>query len=300
MGALWLVVVCLGAGMLTARLRHPEGLAHGLNWWVLNIALPALVLVKVVQLEWSPMVLFPALALWLVFLGSCMLMTALGRWYGWSRGQTGALMLTAGLGNTSFVGFPLIESLRGSAALGPAVIADQLGSFLVLSTGGLIVAALYSGQRPQASALALRILRFPAFIALLLALALQPLGPLPEMMDEVLLRLGQTLTPLALFSVGLQLRLRAPRTDAAAMVWGLGWKLVAAPLLVLGLALGLGLNGEMIDITVLQAGMAPMVSAGILAQQHGLAPALASRMVGIGVLLSLLTVPLLNQLLLLR
>ena len=48
---------------------------------------------------------------------------------------------------------------------------------------------------------------------------------------------------------------------------------------------------------MLQAATAPMISAGILAQQSGLAPKLANTVVGIGIVLSLATVPLWNTLL---
>lgn len=297
LSALWLVIICLGAGALAARFHHPEGLAAGLNWWVLHVALPALVLQQILLLQWSHELLFPAVAMWLVFAGAWLLINLLGRSLGWTRGQIGALVLTAGLGNTSFVGYPLIEALRGTEALGVAVIADQMGSFLVLSSLGVIVAAVYAGQRVSAMDLLRRVAMFPAFFALLLALILRQTGGLPDVLMEVLGRLGQTLTPLALFTVGMQLRLRAVRHDLVPMLYGLGWKLLLAPLMIAGLAIAMGAQPATADIAVLQAAMAPMITAGILAQQHGLAPALANRIVGIGLLLSLLTVPLADYLL---
>jgi predicted permease len=48
---------------------------------------------------------------------------------------------------------------------------------------------------------------------------------------------------------------------------------------------------------VLQAGMAPMISATIMADQHHLEPPLANTVLGLGILLSLLTIPLANGLL---
>lgn len=294
MGALWVVVFCVGAGLVTARLPHPAGLAHAFNWWVVYIALPALVLGQVTQLDASAPLLLPAAGMWLVFFGSWLTMALAGRLLGWSREQIGALVLTAGFGNTAFVGYPLIEALRGQEALGVAVIADQFGSFLLLSTFGLAVAALYSGQRVKAFSILRRILVFPAFWALLLALALRAAGEAPAVLLELSQRLGLTLTPLALFSIGLQLRLRSAGGDATALLLGLGWKLLLAPLAVAVLLWASAADGSSAAVIVLQAAMAPMVTAGILAQQHGLAPTLASRMVGLGLLLSLLTVPLLN------
>jgi predicted permease len=52
-----------------------------------------------------------------------------------------------------------------------------------------------------------------------------------------------------------------------------------------------------LTVGVLQAAMAPMISAAILADQYDLEPPLANTVLGAGILLSLLTVPLANMLL---
>ncbi|HET7662788.1 MAG TPA: AEC family transporter, partial [Rhodanobacteraceae bacterium] len=45
MSALLMLFACLVLGVLVARFaRPPENMVQGLNWWVLRIALPALVL----------------------------------------------------------------------------------------------------------------------------------------------------------------------------------------------------------------------------------------------------------------
>ena len=52
-----------------------------------------------------------------------------------------------------------------------AVVYDQLGSFLILSTYGLFVVTRFSGGgKPTFGAVAFRVIRFPPFIALVLAL----------------------------------------------------------------------------------------------------------------------------------
>jgi predicted permease len=295
MGALLVVVFCVAAGIVTARLPHPPGLAQAFNWWVVYIALPALVLGQITLLDSSAPLLLPAVSIWLVFLGGWLFIALAGYLLGWPRDKIGALVLTAGLGNTSFVGYPLIEALRGEAALGMAVIADQFGSFLMLSTLGLVVAALYSGQRVKVLGILRRVLIFPAFWALLIALGLRAAGEAPPLILELSQRLGVTLTPLALFSIGLQLRLRSAGSDSTPLLLGLSWKLLLAPLVVsLFLWANAATGTSSAAIIILQAAMAPMVTGGIIAQQYGLAPALASRMVGIGLIISLVTVPLLS------
>ena len=51
----------------------------------------------------------------------------------------------------------------------------------------------------------------------------------------------------------------------------------------------LGGTGLMIDVSVLEAGMAPMITGTILASNYGLKPKLSSMMVGIGIPLSFVT-----------
>ena len=73
---------------------------------------------------------------------------------------------------------------------------------------------------------------------------------------------------------------------------GLAWKLVLAPLVALGVALTAGLSGMPVIVGVLQAAQGPMITAGILAQEHRLDPELVSLVVGLGILLSFVTAPL--------
>ena len=81
------------------------------------------------------------------------------------------------------------------------------------------------------------------------------------------------------------------------LVLGLGWKLLLAPLLCLALGAAAGVGGLVLTVGVLQAAMAPMVSAAILADEYELEPTLANTMLGAGIVLSLVTVPLGNLLL---
>ena len=298
MSALLLLLVCLALGALLARVASPPaGLAQGLNWWVINIALPALVLDLIPRLHFSAQLWFLVVALWFEFAGAWVLFALLGRWLGWSRGRIGALILTGGLGNTAFMGYPMIEALRGQDGLALAVIADQLGCFLPLAVGGVAVTAIYAGERPHPLEVLKRILLFPAFLGLIGGTLAGVLGGWPEAVHGVLERLGQSLTPLALFSVGLQFKLHLGRSQLGALAGALGWKLLLAPALCYAIGLAAGVGGLVLVVGVLQAAMAPMISAAILADQNNLEPPLANTVLGAGILLSLLTVPLANWLL---
>ena len=53
----------------------------------------------------------------------------------------------------------------------------------------------------------------------------------------------------------------------------------------------LGANGQMTQVTIFEAAMAPQIGAAIVAIEHKLDPPLVTLMVGIGIPLSFLTLP---------
>jgi predicted permease len=144
---------------------------------------------------------------------------------------TGALMLSGGLANTSFVGLPMIETFYGRDGLAIGILIDQLGTYLVLSTLGIAIASIYSWEANSASDILKRVFTFPPLLALLLALALMHVD-YPQWFEDLLQRLGSTLSPLALVSVGMQLRLDQLRGNRSPLALGLSFKLVLAPALL--------------------------------------------------------------------
>ena len=189
MSALLLLFACLALGALVRHFAQPPaGIAHGLNWWVLNIALPALVLELIPQVRIDAQLWFLVAAMWLTFFGAWLLFAWLGSRLGWSRGRIGALALVCGLGNTSFMGYPMLQALHGEAGLRLAVVADQLGCFPLLASVGVVVACLYAGRDPDPRRIARRIATFPAFIALVVGIVVGVLGGWPTLLDGVSIR----------------------------------------------------------------------------------------------------------------
>jgi malate permease and related proteins len=163
---------------------------------------------------------------------------------------------------------------------------------LVLSTLGILVASIYSsGHALDSQTVIRRIVLFVPFQAFVLALFLMPVE-YPAWLAELLKRLGGTLIPLALVSVGYQLRLSAVRGKAIALATGLLFKLALAPALILVLFAGIfGAEGPAMRVTTFEAAMAPMIGASIVAMDHDLDPPLLTLMLGVGIPLSFLTLP---------
>jgi len=287
MNNLILLIICFIAGIILRQLkRMPDNAPATLNSFIIHVSLPALSLLYIHTLKLSGDIALVALMAWLVFALSAAVFYLLGSWLKLSRGTTGALMLTGGLGNTSFFGLPMVEAYFGKSGLTTAIIADQLGSFFVLSILGITVAGIYSSGRPTVSQIVKRIALFPPFISLIIALILIPVE-YADWFTVLLKRLGDTLAPLALLSVGLQLRLGHLAEHQRNLALGLGFKLLLAPLAIYLIYVGLlGAHGEQIQVTLFEAAMPPMITAAIVASEHELDPPLANLMVAMGLILS--------------
>ena len=288
-----LLAACFLFGILLRRSRRlPDNAAASLNGFVVHISLPALTLTYVHGLKLQTSLILPALMAWVMFGIGCGFFGLAARACGFSRATTGGLMLTGGLANTSFVGLPMIETFYGPQFLGLGILIDQLGSYFVLSTLGILVASLYSsGQGINAKRVIRKIVLFAPFQAFVLALLLMPFE-YPIWLNDLLRRLGATLVPIALVSVGYQLHLSQVRGRAYALIVGLVFKLVVGPALILLLFAGmLGAERQILSVTVFEAAMGPMIGASIVAMDHELDPPLLTLMVGVGIPLSFLTIP---------
>jgi predicted permease len=177
------------------------------------------------------------------------------------------------------------------------LLIDQLGSYLALSTIGSLVVMLYAGhvwKRP--GEICKQVSSFPPFVAIALAVLLTPVT-FPTPLAQALGRIGDTLAPLALLSVGLQLRFGAWREHLLPLSLGLSFKLLVCPAMAItALLLARPESAMSSHVIVIEAAMPPMIGAGIIATQARLAPNLVSMMIGVGIPLAFVTVPVWNWL----
>ena len=287
-----LLFLCMGIGMaLRVSGRLPDN-AHGvLNTFIIYVSLPALTLLHVRGIKLEPGLIYAIAMPWLLFAAGAAFFWSVAKAMRFTPQTTGGLMLSGGLGNTSFVGLPMIEAFYGAGGLAIGILIDQLGTYMVLSTAGIVIAGLYSSGAVSGRDIAKRVASFPPFIALIAALLLLPFEQ-PQWLSDILRRLGDTLVPLALVSVGFQLRLDQLDGTKTALAFGLAFKLLIGPLVLLVLYVKLlGARGDVVQIALFEAAMGPQIGAAIVAIQHGLNPPLITLLVGIGIVLSFLTLP---------
>ncbi|MET0327705.1 MAG: AEC family transporter [Luteimonas sp.] len=287
-----LILAMLALGMLFARLRvMPANAAEVLNLVVLHVCLPAAVLVYVPKLQFDASLIGVAATPWLLMLATVALVLPLARWLRFGRDETAVVLLCVALCNSSFIGYPMVSALLGVDALPYAVVYDQFGTFVLLSTFGLTVLARYSGDTPPGwRDIVRRIVRFPPVWALAFGLTLMPAAP-PAWITAALETLAGAMLPLVMLAVGLSIQLRMPRDEIRPLATGLVLKLLVMPAIALPLSLLFGMSGRMLQANVLESAMPTMITAAALAIAQGLAPRLAAALVGYGILLSLATLP---------
>lgn len=287
MSSLLLIFGCLFLGIFLQKIpAFPKNAYHGLNGFLLYVSLPAITLRYVPELPLSWDLLFPAGIAWIIFPIGFVLFSFLGKWLNWSKETTGCLVLVAGLGNTSFIGFPLIASFYGTDGLQFAVICDQPGSFLVLTTLGIAAMGYFLTGSRKLSVIGREVFKFPPFLAFLLAFILLINGTnIPDVLKGPLESLGNTLTPVALVAIGLQLMNPFKKdSDWAPLGIGLLFKLLIAPSVVSLLYLRFfGLEGLLANVSILEAAMPPMITPAIIAMDKGMNPSLASLLIAIGI-----------------
>lgn len=162
---------------------------------------------------------------------------------------------------------------------------------MVVSTLGVFVAAFYSKGNPDFKSITKKIIFFPPFITFVVSCLMNVFSyDLDVNVQSLLLKLGSLVTPLALFSVGLQLTFNRKSKHWKFLQLGLFFRLIVTPSIIFILYVFIfNQHSEAIKITIIEIAMAPMITGAILASTYGLKPKLSSMMIGFGIPISFVT-----------
>jgi malate permease and related proteins len=120
-----LLFLCLTLGMVLRRSgRFPDNAHAGFNAFIIHISLPALTLVQIHNVKFQPMLLYSVTMPWLLFAGGAGFFWCIAKVIRLGTATTGALMLSGGLANTSFVGLPMIETFYGAPRMAVGILID--------------------------------------------------------------------------------------------------------------------------------------------------------------------------------
>ncbi|MFH0710706.1 MAG: AEC family transporter [Pseudomonadota bacterium] len=280
------IIALLMIGIVLQKTDAPTDFSKSLNFFVIYVSLPATVLIQVPKIHLDFSALSVILIPWLLLPIVIAIVLALTRNH--PPHVRAALLLVIPLGNTSFVGIPIIHTLLGEQAIPYVLMYDQFGTFLILSLYGAAVIARYETGSFHKRLIIKKLLLFPPFIFLLFALVF---GSIPDSIQPYIQLLSSTLVPLALVSVGYSMQLGG-ELDYPLLSKALVLKLVVMPFFAFGLLFAMGVEPLALKTAVLESGMPSMITAGALAIASGFAPALSAALVGYGIIVSLVTLPL--------
>ncbi|MDJ0820223.1 MAG: AEC family transporter [Paracoccaceae bacterium] len=199
----------------------------------------------------------------------------------------------AAIGNTGFLGVPMLALLLGQAAIGPIILV--LAIDLIVFSSLLVI--LVTGSRDGRMSLAmlktvgLGLLQNPMIVAIVLGLAVSASGlTVPAVANEFLTILGNAATPGALFAIGASLA-----TKSAERLVIAGWlsvcKLLLHPLFVAGAAFWLFPVTSFQAAVIISAAALPVAgNVFILAQHYGIAPQRVSAAILLSTTASIVTV----------
>ena len=293
-----MLALVIGAFLLGWVVRTIRPVPIAVTTWadkyVLQVALPALIIAKISKVSFDADVVLPIAVAWSVMVVSIVAILAASRVLKWGRSITGALLLVGVLGNTSFLGLGMVESLLGADHVASAIAYDQVGTFVGLALWGSFVASTYgvgeNGWRPIVN----RLSRFGPFLALLASLVFRVIN-LPVDVYPVLNGIGKTVAPVAMCALGLRFTLSVSRSVQVPALFGLVTKMAVLPGLVYVVAVVVGSPYDLAwSTSILQAAAPPMVTAGVVAVGAGLSAELVAFMVGVGTLVSFVSLPLLS------
>ena len=286
----------IGLGWVAARSRFfPEAGAVWLTKFVFYFALSAMLFRFAAGLDLGA--LFDARFV-AAYLAGSTLVWILGLWVGRSRGlalpEAAMEAQCCMIGNTGFLGVPMLVVLLGERAIGPVLMVLTI-DMLVFSTLITLIfhAARSGGLRPGAVLPVLRgIVANPMILSMLAGLAWAGLRlPLPGPLDEFLAMLGAAATPGALFAIGASLAGRSVRRLAPS-AWLSFAKLAIHPAAVAVAAWLLGVEPFAAGVMIAAAALPVAGNVYILAQYFGLAQQRVSAAILISTAASIVTIPL--------
>jgi predicted permease len=211
--------------------------------------------------------------------------------------RKGVLLLCSTFQNALFIPLPLAILFIGDQAV-PFVIMFSLTQMILLVSLGSVIGSRYSETGTNWREMASQWLKFPPFIAAILASVLLILGvSLPHEVASLLSVNGAITTYLSLVTVGLGIGTRFSRVDIMGGFEVAVVRQLFVPILMGILLLFLGLSDLASKVVIIEALMPPAVFTVVFAGGLNLDTESAATAVTVGTILLLPVVPLLLLLL---
>lgn len=293
-----LIAAVSGGGLLSYCLRGGarQQVPAYLGRFLFYVGVPLSIVSFVYRTELSGAVLVAPLVAWAAMLFALTLAWGIVKRQAWPSATRGSFLLTAMLGNTGYLGFPVVLLLPqlGPRYLGWALFYDMLGTLFGAYFLGVILAASFSRHRDDSHRSGRWLLRQvvlnPSLWAFGVGLLLKG-WVLPPWVVDGLVAIAWTMITLSLVLMGIRLQQLSAWQTLRRVIMPVGIKMLVLPLLVgLGLS-AFGLGGAPRLVLTLQAGMPCAFATLVLTETYGLDYELTVSAVGLSSALLLVTLP---------
>lgn len=257
-----------------------------------NVSLPSLVMYSIITSNFTgnfyKIFFIVPLSMIIQFLISF----SIGSVYFKDKKELATLILISVMGNTAFLGYPLVEMFFGSKNLPFGIFYDQVHfyTFLILIYP-LITYISKSGNRNIKSSLIT-----PPVIAFIVSLILRNFL-IPQVVVESLNILKQSVTPLVLLYLGINLDLNISKKDLSYLIPVIILKLIVLPYITFYISIFFKVDPIIQNVSLLQSMMPTMMATIIFGSQIGLNKKIIAKAVGITTILSSITITILSRLL---
>lgn len=224
-----------------------------LNKVIIYLSLPAMVFQAVRGADFSArLIIVPAVAIAISFV-SLGVAYLIGRAASLKKTVFGGFLLTASVGNTGYLGYPMTRLIFGQDQLVKAIFYDIFGTIVFVFTVGLYISESYGAGRPKINKIK-EFVSFPPLIALVIGYLFKPIY-LPGFFSSAISFLAAATIPLIMISIGLSLQMGKFKDFIFPLAALVVVKLIIGPLLAVGFGVGRAFDPATFKIIILEASM---------------------------------------------
>jgi auxin efflux carrier (AEC) len=275
-------------------LLKPED-SSTLNKIVINIAIPSLIFLAMFNADLSNIKILLPITLICIITGSLcgLLVYIFSRAKGYTKKTKWALVGTATLFNSGFLGYPVILGVYGAAGLVRAVFFDT-GSTILFLCLGILFSLILGGKY---TSIIKRTLLFPPLWGVILGILANILHLNPGFIPLSILKyLSGAAIPLIMISLGLSLEAGSLKNYFGAASFITVTRLMISPMIAILMVYILGLNGLEGTVSVVEAGMPSAMLSLVLAASYDLDINAAAACIFLSTIVSMITLPILISL----
>ena len=296
-GKIAVLFLLIMVGFASRKLKLvSDTLAHEISRLIVNVTLP-IFLITSMNFSFSKEVL--GKSIWLIIISFCVYMAAIMLSYVYIKliradeADRDVYQYVSIFANVGFMGYPVLHVVLGEIGVFYGAVFNIAFSVFVWTYGVFLL------TRNKGSRVDLKKVLNPSLVGIMIGFVLFLTDAvLPAAMDETLNLIGATTTPLSMMAIGYMLTDVRPReliSDHRLYVTSL-YRLVLFPAALFTVLYAIGLREYLLIVPVIIFGMPAAVNTAIIASRYGNNYKLASKLVFVSTLMSIITLPILIRL----